>query len=183
MSKTKKSNKNISLLTYRNEADRCYGLAGMAISLATLDAFDRVALATIDTTGPMVEFTGEFYYSGSPSVSPKATWERLMENYRLTSTLAIGNILARCIARDGGTDPTDMLAELIPTLRTEGKEVCQLEDDELDRFIENVLMHANRLFGNSRLRPLLTQLARNIRSQRTYSGRSLAEELHLLHII
>ena len=30
-------------LTYLNEDDKAYGLAGMAISLAALDAIDRVA--------------------------------------------------------------------------------------------------------------------------------------------
>lgn len=30
-------------LTYLNEDDRAYGLAGMAISLAALDALDRIS--------------------------------------------------------------------------------------------------------------------------------------------
>ncbi len=34
-------------LEYSNEDDRAYGLAGMAISLAALDAFDRVAAVSL----------------------------------------------------------------------------------------------------------------------------------------
>ena len=33
--------KKKNILAYRNEDDRCYGLAGMAISLATLDEIGR----------------------------------------------------------------------------------------------------------------------------------------------
>ena len=176
-------NKNKHILGYRGEEDRSYALAGMAISLASLDALDRVASVSIDYAGPMVEFTGEFYYGGSPSVSPKATWHRLIDNYRLTSSLAISNVLARCLARDGGTDPTDMLNELFPTLRSEGEEICRLEADELDAFISSILSQANRIFGNPRLRNPLTQLAGIIRRERILSGRSLAEEMHYLRLI
>jgi len=179
--KKNKSKKNI--LGYRNEDDRCYGLAGMAISLASLNALDSVASVSIDYAGPMVRFTGEYYYGGSPSVSPKAAWHHLIENYRLTSSLAVGNILARCLIRDGGTDPTDMLEDLLITMRAEGAEICQLEDDELDNLITNILSRSQRIFGNPRLMPALNDLAGIIRTQRELSGRSLAEEMHMLRLI
>jgi hypothetical protein len=60
-------------LQYKDEEDRAYGLAGMAISLAALDAIDNVTSVSIDTEGPMVTFSEEFYFSGSPTVSPKVT--------------------------------------------------------------------------------------------------------------
>lgn len=179
--KAKKHSYNI--LAYRNEADRCYGLAGMSIGLASLDALGSVAMIDIDADGPMVQFTGEYYYGGSPSVSPKATWRRLVENYRLTSTIAIGNILARTLVQEGNNDPGDMLEELFKTIRSEGREVCQLEDDELDNFINNILNRAERIFINRRLHPAIQQLASDIRRERSLSGRALAEELHLLRLI
>lgn len=178
----KKESKH-NLLGYRGEDDRCYGLAGMSVSLASLDALDQVASVSIDYPGPMIRFTGEFYYGGSPSVSPKATWHRLMENYRLTTSLAICNVLARCAFRDGGTDPTDMLDELWPIIRAEGAEACALEDDEIDSLLSNTLTRARRIFGNHRLLQLLPPLAEAIRSERELSGRALAEHLHLLRLI
>ncbi len=180
MKKNKTSN---NILGYRGEDDRCHGLAGMAISLAGLDALDRVASVSIDYAGPMVRFTGEFYYGGSPSVSPKATWHRLIENYQLTSSLAVGNVLARCLLRDGGTDPTDMLNSLFETIRAEGAETCRLEEDELDNFISNILSRSRRIFGNPRLVPVLNDLAEIIRRERELSGRALAEEMHMLRLI
>ena len=62
-------------LAYLNEDDRAYGLAGMMISLASLRAIDRVAEVSLDSEGPMVEFSHEYYFPGSPSISPKSTWD------------------------------------------------------------------------------------------------------------
>ncbi|MDE6243008.1 MAG: hypothetical protein K2M14_03250 [Muribaculaceae bacterium] len=179
--KNKKQSANI--LAYRDEADRSYGLAGMSIGLASLDALDRVAYISIDSEGPMVEFTGEYYYGGSPSVSPKAAWRRMIDNYRLTSTLAVGNILARTLVQEGNNDPTDMLNELFETIRLEGREVCQLEEDELDNFINNIVGRSHRVFGNQRLYPAVQALADLLRKERILTGRALAEEMHMLRII
>ncbi len=44
-------------------------------------ALDRVAGVSLDSDGPMVTFSNEFYFSGSPSVSPKSTWNALLHNY------------------------------------------------------------------------------------------------------
>ena len=73
------SQQNLTL-AYLNEDDRAYGLAGMMISLASLNAIDRVAEICLDSDGPMVEFSHEFYFQGSPSISPKATWDNLHRN-------------------------------------------------------------------------------------------------------
>ena len=53
-------------LKYQNEDDKAYGLAGMAIALAALDALDRVAGVSLDSDGPMVTFSNEFYFSALP---------------------------------------------------------------------------------------------------------------------
>ncbi len=42
-------------LKYQNEDDKAYGLAGMAIALAALDALDRVAGVSLDAHGPKVK--------------------------------------------------------------------------------------------------------------------------------
>lgn len=181
--KKEKKDKTEHILGYRNEADRCYALAGMAISLASLDALETVASVSIDYPGPMVRFTGEFYYGGSPSVSPKAAWRRLFESYRLTSSLAVANVLARCLMRDGGSDPSDMLDRVSETIRLEGSEACGLEDDEVEAFLANIISRSRRIFANSRLITPLEALADLFRDRRELSGRTLAEEMHLLRII
>lgn len=177
-----KKNKD-KILAYRNEDDRCYGLAGMAISLASLDAIDRVVEISIDAKGPMVTFSNEFFWGDSQVGSPKAVWRRLMRNYQITTSLAMANVLSRCLVRDHGADPSDMIAELMPVIKTEGSEVCGLEDDEIEAFSDNVLRRMNRIFANRRLYPVIDELARTLARRRILSGREIAEELHILHLV
>ena len=47
-------------LKYQNEDDKAYGLAGMAIALAALDALDRVAGVSLDSDGPMGSISNEY---------------------------------------------------------------------------------------------------------------------------
>lgn len=179
---TDMNKKERNILAYRNEDDRCYGLAGMAISLASLDAFDRVVEVSIDAKGPMVVFSNEFFWGASQSASPKAVWQRLMNNYHLTTSLAVSNVLSRCLVRDKGADPAEMLARLKPAIRDEGREVCVLEDDEIEIFYDNTLRSMQRIFSNRRIYPLVDELARILARRRRLSGREIAEELHYLRL-
>lgn len=176
------SNKTTNVLAYRSEEDRCYGLAGMTIALASLEAIDRVVRVSVDEVGPMVLFSNEFYWGGSQSASPKAQWQMLMRNYQITSSLALSNVLARCLVRDKGADPTDMLKALYPAIESDGREYCELEDDEIEQFYDSMLHQSRRIFGNARLHPIVDELARIIAKRRTLTGREIAEELHYLRL-
>ena len=96
-------------LTYLNEDDKAYGLAGMAISLAALDAIDRVAGVSLDSDGPMVTFSHQYYFSGSPSISPKTTWDNLLRNFYITSAMVISNVMSRSMVRLGQDVPLQVL--------------------------------------------------------------------------
>ena len=93
------TDKDTFTLTYLNEDDRAYGLAGMAISLAALDAIDRVISVSLDAKGPMVKFTGGYFFSSSPSVSPKAVWNNMVHNFYITSAMVVSNVMARSMVR------------------------------------------------------------------------------------
>lgn len=182
MSKKSEEKEHTDVLAYRSEEDRCYGLAGMTIALASLDAIDKVVRVSVDEAGPMVLFSNEFFWGSSQSASPKAQWQTLMQNYRITASLAMCNVLARCLVRERGADPTDMLSALYPAIESEGKRHCDLEDDEIQQIYESILHRARRIFGNVRLHPIVEELARIISRRRTLSGREIAEELHYLRL-
>lgn len=171
-------------LYYSNEDDRAYGLAGMAIILAALDAMDRVSSVSLDADGPMVTFSHTYYYSGSPSVSPKATWDHLISNLYLTSTMVVGNVLARSLVRMGEKElPAEALREVRKTIEEEGRDTCSLEPDEIDALYDRTLTVSRRIFGNPRLHPAIKEFANTISRRRTLSGMELADELHLLQLI
>lgn len=170
-------------LAYLNEDDRAYGLAGMAISLAAFDAMDRVAEISLDTDGPMVTFSNEYYFSGSPSISPKATWRNLISNFRITSAMAMANLLSRSIVRMKEGMPEDTLVLLHQAMVDEGRESCSLEEDEVDEMYRSTLAYSKRIFSNPRLHPAIDEFARILSRRRTLSGREITDELHLLQLI
>ncbi len=169
-------------LTYINEDDRAYGLAGMAISLASLDAIDSVAEFCIDSEGPMVTFTSDYYYNLSPAVSPKSVWERLMRNFHITASMVISNVMARSIIRLGEDIPADVLSSLYDVIEEEGRDTCGLEDDEVKTFYDRTYARQRRIFTNPRLHPAVDELARIISRKRRLSGAELRDELEILQL-
>lgn len=170
-------------LAYLNEDDRAYGLAGMAISLAAFDAMDRVAEVSLDADGPMVTFSNEYYFSGSPSISPKATWQNLLRNFRITSAMAMANLLSRSIVRMKEGMPEDTMDLLRKTMIEEGRESCSLDEDEVEELFRSTLAYSKRIFANPRLHPAIDEFARILSLRRRLSGREIADELHLLQLI
>lgn len=166
-----------------NEDDRAYGLAGMMIALASHDAFDRVANVTIDTEGPMVEFSHEYYFSGSPSISPKATWLNLVSNFRLTTSMVVGNILARSLVRLKEEAPQEILDEVFSHVAQEGIDTCSLEQDEIEAEYRKAIRWGSRIFQNPRIQPAIDELSRTISVRRTLSGREIFDQLQLLQLI
>ncbi len=170
-------------LAYAGEDDRAYGLAGMAITLAALNAIDRVAEVSMDTDGPMVSFSNEYYFSGSPSISPKATWDNLVQNFHITSAMVLSNLMARAIVRMKEEVPPALLSEVHERILEEGRDTCALEDDEIDSLFNKTLSYTRRIFGNPRLHPAIGEFARVLSQRRVLSGREIIDELRMLQII
>lgn len=170
-------------LQYLNEDDRAYGLAGMMIAVANLRAIDRVAMVSIDADGPMVEFSHEYYFAGSPSISPKSTWDNLVENFHLTTSMVLANVMSRSLVRLKEETPQDILKEIYSQVEMEGKTTCALEEDEIERLYNNALTRTKRIFKNPILHPAIEELAHVISKKRNLSGREIYDELHLLQLL
>ncbi len=170
-------------LTYLNEDDRAYGLAGMAISLAALNAIDRVAHVSLDADGPMVSFSHSYYFSGSPSISPKTTWDNLLRNYYLTSAMVISNVMARSVVRLRSNVPSDIMEEVKKAIIDEGEDTCSLENDEIETLYNKTYSSMQRIFMNPRLHPAIEEFARTLSRRRVLSGTEIEDELHILQLI
>lgn len=169
-------------LRYSNEEDRAYGLAGMAISAASLDALDRIAEIRLDSDGPMVVFGNQYYFSQSPSVSAKDVWRNMMSNLQLTTSLVISNVMARSLVRLGVEADRDVFEQIRDLVREEGRDTCSLDDEEADAIFNNMFRHSMRLFNNPRLHPAIHQFAALMARRRRLNVFELAEELELLRI-
>lgn len=170
-------------LTYQNEDDRAYGLAGMTISLAALDALDHVVSVSLDAEGPMVRFTHNYYLCGSPSLSPKAVWSNMVSNFNLTSAMIMSNVMARAMVRMRGDVPDEMMKTLHEAMVEEGRESCSLDEDEVDIIYDRSRAYMRRIFRNERLHPAIQELVRTLSRRRTLTNAEIADELHLLQIL
>lgn len=180
--KPNKEDNTISL-AYSNDDDRAYGLAGMAISLAALDAFDRVVEISLDSGDTMVEFSNEYYFSGSPSISPKSTWGNLVQNFHITTSMVISNIMSRSMVRMRRDIPVEILGSVHSAIVQEGKDSCGLDEDEVDALFNRTLSHSRRIFSNPRLHPAINEFARIISRRRTLTGNEIRDELRMLQLI
>ncbi|MBD5328757.1 MAG: hypothetical protein HDS03_02515 [Bacteroides sp.] len=170
-------------LTYLNEDDKAYGLAGMAISLAALDAMDFVADISLDADGPMVNFSHQYYHPSSPAISVKANWDNLLHNFYITSAMVISNVMARSMVRMHTPVPSDIMDAIYSEIAEEGKETCSLEDDEIENIYNRTSSYMRRIFNNPRVMPAIDEFARTISRRRTLSGHEILDELKLLQII
>lgn len=176
-------NNEIMTLAYTNEDDKAYGLAGMAISLAALDAIDRVSSITLDTDGPMVTFSHQYYFSGSPSISPKTTWDNLLHNFYITSAMVMSNVMARSLVRLREDVPAELMNEIHNEILAEGRDTCSLEDDEIDTLYDKTRTYMGRIFRNPRLHPAINDFAHLLARRRSLSGNEILDELRALSII
>lgn len=170
-------------LEYANEDDRAYGLAGMAISVAALDAIDKIASVSLDADGPMVTFSHYYYFCGSPSVSPKASWNHTLNNFYLTSAMVVSNVMARSLVRLGREIPRDIMTRVHDEIDAEGRDSCSLEADEIDRIYRKTTSYMQRIFGNPRLHPAIKDFARTLSRRRSMSGTEIFDELRALRIL
>lgn len=170
-------------LEYLNEDDRAYGLAGMAVSLAALDAVDNVVGVSLDANGPMVTFSNGFYFSQSPTYSPRASWNHLLHTLYITSAMVMSNVMARSIVRMHEDVPQELLDRIREEVAAEARDTCSLDDDEIDTLFDKTRVYMGRIFRNPRLHPAIDQFARTLSRKRTLSGNELIDELRALSIL
>lgn len=170
-------------LTYLNEDDKAYGLAGMAISLAALDAIDRVVEVSLDSDGPMVTFAHAYYFSSNPSISPKIVWDNMLHNFYVTSAMVMGNIMSRSMVRLGSEVPTGIYEDIRKMMGEEGRDTCSLDEDEVDIIFSKTRTNIGRIFRNPRLHPAIDRFARTISRRRQLSGMEILDELRALSLI
>lgn len=170
-------------LAYIDDDDRAYGLAGMAISMAALDALDKIAEVSLDSPETMVTFSNDYYFSTSPSVSPKVSWGTLINNFHLTSAMVLSNVMARSVVRLGKEVPSGVLKEIYSAMEAEGGDTCSLEPDEVKTLYNRAYSHMRRIFENPRLRPAISSFADVISRRRNLSGTEVRDELELLQLI
>lgn len=173
-----------SKLRYKDEKDKSYGLAGMAISMVVLGGEDYLDGIFIDApVGEGVELSQEFYFVGNPRFSAKIAWNELLKHFQLSSGMVISNVMCRNYVQHRRKLSEDLISALRDYVRNEAKEYCSLDDDESDVLFEKSLNYFDRLFSYAHVHELAHDFASAIVKQRRMSGHEIIEQLRQLSMM
>lgn len=172
------------IMKYRDELDKCYGVAGMALGLAVLDANDLFTAVTLDGEGPgCIQFTPEFFFAGNPRLSPRGAWKYILGHYRITVGLAVANALCRRMVLDNEWVDNQLRDQLFDIAFADGRDYCQLERDEVEPIFDEAFNSMVRLFGDSRVRRAMDTFADTLKQRRTLSHIDVSDILQQLKLM
>ena len=171
-------------MKYRDELDKSYGVAGMALGLSVFDAADLFTGVTIDGDGPgCIQFTPEFYFAGNPRLSPRGAWQYIVGHYRITVGLAVANALCRRMVLDNQSADDQLRDDLFNVAWEDGRDFCHLERDEVEPIFDEAFENMKRLFSNSQVRKAMDTFADALQQRRTLSHIDVTDILQQLNLI
>lgn len=172
------------MMKYRDELDKSYGVAGMALGLSVFDAADLFTAVTLDGDGPgSIQFTPEFNFAGNPRLSPRGAWQYILGHYRITVGLAVANALCRRMVLDNERVDDQLKDDLFNVAYEDGRDFCQLERDEVEPIFDEAFDSMVRLFSNSQVRKAMDTFADALQRRRTLSHIDVNDILQQLNLI
>lgn len=170
-------------MKYRNEEDKCYGVAGMAIGLSVFDADDLLAEVTIDADGvDCMRFTPDYYFTGSPRVSASKSWHHIYSHYQVSMGLAIANAMCRKMVLDHGILDRKRRNELLDAAVEDGHALCQLDRDEVEPLFDKSFSYLTRVFGNRDIQRAIAAFVQQLQQRRSLTRSEVAELLQELNL-
>ncbi len=167
--------------SYTDEDDKCYGLTGMVISLNVLEHDDMLQEVTLDSeSGDSITFTPDFYFYSNPRFSAKIAWNEMLKQYQLLTGLIVGNILCRYHVEKRQPITPAVRKDIRSLVEEEGREMCQLEDDEISMVLDKTLNFMENIYTSSSVHRLARDFVEVIKKRRTLSGHDVIEELQML---
>lgn len=171
-------------MKYRDELDKSYGVAGMALGLSVFDAADLFTSITLDGDGPgAIEFTPEFFFAGNPRLSPRGSWQYMLGHFRISVGLAVANALCRRMVLDNDKADQQLRDQLLNAACDDGRDYCQLERDEVQPIFDEAFENMSRLFADSRVRKAMDSFADALQKRRTLSHIDVVDILQQLNLI
>lgn len=175
-------------LKYTDETDRCFGAAGMAISLIVYDGEEMMAGFSIDPednapASRTIILSPEFYFSGSPTVSASSAWHRILKNYSLALAMAVGNVMCRHLVGHRTPLPAAITDSLRELALAEGADSCQLDADEAEAIFNKTSSHLSRVFAHRGVQSVAHDFASALQSRRSLSRLEALELLQALRML
>lgn len=147
-------------LKYNDEADRAYGISGMAVALVIWENDKYLSALNIDGEADSgIEFTPDFFMMRNPKSSPRMAWNETVERFQLISGLLISNILCRSLVKAREDITPQLRQEVVRLLREEGRAVADLTDQEVEAIFSKGFNYFHKIFSHAGIGQLATDLA------------------------
>jgi hypothetical protein len=163
--------KSTESLKYIDETDKCYGLAGMAISLMVWDAEEQLHAIDLDAEADRaMVMAPEFYLCMSQAQSPKSAWQARLQRFQIEAAMLVGNVACRQMAhRLLSSVGAEADRQMRAFLQEEAGELCQLEADEATNIYTKAMNYCSRLFSHPGVCEVAKSLAEAIAKRRQLS--------------
>lgn len=153
-------------LKYKDETDRCYGVAGMTLAAFILDYEKYISSVSIDRPDmESIEFSHEFYTFTPEHISAKTSWEHTLEQYQIILSMLISNIMCRSMVKEQKEVSYSVNRSILSLLGDYTCD-CQIEEDEAQQLFDKHFDYLNRAYHNARMHAVARRLADELSSRR-----------------
>ena len=169
-------------LKYIDETDKCYGITGMVVAMMVWENDSMLTSMSLDADdNENIVFSHEFFVEGNPRISPKYTWNKIVEHYKIMMQMLVSNVMCRhCVLHNKPITP--QLKQLIYRhLEEEGCNNCSLEKDEVKELFEQYYSSSQRLFSHTGVQQVVNQFASTVQSSHNLSREQILHHLQALN--
>lgn len=168
-------------LKYRDERDKTYGIAGMAIAMIMSDGEDMLVEVSLDSPeGESMRFSPDFYFQGNPRYSAKLAWNQMLKQMSLATGMLIGNVMCRNYILDHKPLSREVVDELRSIVDSEAAELCSLESDESERLFRQNFSYFDRVFNHRQVAMVAENFAGELRHRRHMTLHEILDQLRSL---
>lgn len=158
-------------MKYRDELDKCYGIAGMSVALAILDAENMLIGVTLDGDGlDCINMVPQYYAVGNPLLTPSSVWQDVFQRFQITLGMTIADTMCRKMVLDKGVVDKKLRKSLLDAACEEGKTSCQLEGDEVEHIFDKYFQYMLQTFKNRDVHTAISSMVDKLQAQRSLSG-------------
>lgn len=170
-------------LKYKDEVDKSLGISGMVVSLVVYDADSLLASVSLEEGEEAIDLSSEFFFPSNPRMSARIAWKEIMRHFEITTALAVSNALCRSYAGRGSYLPSESAAELKEFVIEEGRDHCDLDEDEINAVFDKCFSYFDRIFAHPSVRNVATDFAARLRERRRMSAGEALELMHALRML
>ena len=166
---------------YKDEDDKCFGIAGMAIGISILNGEDLLLGADLDDeSGNYLTFTPYYYFQGSPLLGASEAWRITINLYRMTIGMLLANIFCRSMHSGKVISYMEAKKALFSGIAEEGRRSCQLDDDEIRKLFQETYDYLRQVFIDTNVRTIANRFSARLKDNRRLSNCEIKQLLGMI---